>query len=289
MAVSADAYGWKRSTAALSWIRPRHAGNAASLARPTDRRTGAAHTDHFSAVSSPSRKGRNGNERRTADACTNSAYGIVPEQPIGYVTLRQRIELRRAIENGPVKDRHILSDEEWDRHQAARKPRHVVPYIRERGREPQSVYFIQAGCGSIKIGIAANVKARLANLQTATPSKLTLLATREGGAVQEAASHAQLLRPGANANGSRLPAAHIPASSPGNAIAHPRTAAAFPSFYEMLDARVDRTHPDHAEISEWLDGYDPEELDVFPIQIALGRFAARRNAAAKRIMKPAND
>ena len=48
-------------------------------------------------------------------------------------------------------------------------------------------------------------------------------------------------------------------------------------------------HPDHAEITEWLDGYDPEELEVFPIQVALGRIAARRNAAAKRIIKPAND
>ena len=85
-------------------------GSASALGAE-GRRFESSLPDHFSAVSSPSRKGRNGNERRTADACTNSAYGIVPEQPIGYVTLRQRIELRRAIENGPVKDRHILSDD----------------------------------------------------------------------------------------------------------------------------------------------------------------------------------
>jgi hypothetical protein len=30
-------------------------------------------------------------------------------------------------------------------------------------------------------------------------------------------------------------------------------------------------------------------LDVFPIEVALGRISARRNAAAKRIIKPAND
>jgi putative transposase len=35
--------------------------------------------------------------------------------------------------------------------------------------------------------------------------------------------------------------------------------------------------------------HDPEELDIFPIEVALGRIAARRNAAAKRIVKPAND
>ena len=69
----------------------------------------------------------------------------------------------------------------------------------------------------------------------------------------------------------------------------PEDCGGIPGLYEMLAARADPSHPDHAEISEWLDGYNPDELDVFPIQVALGRIAARRNAAAKRIMKPAND
>ena len=69
----------------------------------------------------------------------------------------------------------------------------------------------------------------------------------------------------------------------------PEDCGGIPGFYEMLEARADPTHPDHAEISEWLDDYNPDELDVFPIQVALGRIAARRNAAAKRILKPAND
>jgi hypothetical protein len=56
----------------------------------------------------------------------------------------------------------------------------------------------------------------------------------------------------------------------------------------MLEARADPTHPDHAEITEWLDGYDPEELHLLPIKIALGRIAARRNAAAKRIINVTN-
>jgi len=43
------------------------------------------------------------------------------------------------------------------------------------------------------------------------------------------------------------------------------------------------------EISEWLEDYDPDALDVFPIQVVLGRIAACRNTAPKRIMKPAND
>lgn len=52
----------------------------------------------------------------------------------------------------------------------------------------------------------------------------------------------------------------------------------------MLEAKADPAHPDHAEITEWLDGYDPDELEVFPIQVALGRIAA-----AKRIIKPEID
>ena len=69
----------------------------------------------------------------------------------------------------------------------------------------------------------------------------------------------------------------------------PEDCGGIPGFYEMLEARTDPAHPDHSEISEWLDEYDPDVLDVFPIQIALGRIAARRNAAAKRIIKPATD
>jgi len=44
-------------------------------------------------------------------------------------------------------------------------------------------------------------------------------------------------------------------------------------------------HPDHAEITEWLDGYDPKEIEELPLKIALGRLANRRNAARKRLTK----
>jgi hypothetical protein len=54
----------------------------------------------------------------------------------------------------------------------------------------------------------------------------------------------------------------------------------------MLEIRSDPKHEQYAEINDWLDGYDPEELDTLPIEVALGRIAARRNAAAKRIVKP---
>lgn len=66
----------------------------------------------------------------------------------------------------------------------------------------------------------------------------------------------------------------------------PEDCGGIPGFYEMLEARNDPDHPDHADVSEWLDDFDPDELDVFPINGILGRIAARRNAAAKRIIKP---
>ena len=81
------------------------------------------------------------------------------------------------------------------------------------------------------------------------------------------------------------PAISYPRFVDGERNCPPEDCGGPPGFYEMLEARADPAHPDHAEISEWLDGYDPEELDVFPIEVALGRIAARRNAAAKRIIK----
>lgn len=69
----------------------------------------------------------------------------------------------------------------------------------------------------------------------------------------------------------------------------PEDCGGIPGFYEMLEAKANPAYPDHVEITEWLGGYDPDELDVFPLEIALGRIAARRNAAAKRIIKPENN
>lgn len=66
----------------------------------------------------------------------------------------------------------------------------------------------------------------------------------------------------------------------------PEDCGGISGFYDMLEIRSDPTHEQYAEINDWLDGYDPEELDTLPIEAALSRIAARRNAAAKRIVKP---
>jgi hypothetical protein len=53
-------------------------------------------------------------------------------------------------------------------------------------------------------------------------------------------------------------------------------------FYNLLDARADPAHPAHADAVAWLDDYDPDLIEELPIKYALGRLAARRNAAKAR-------
>jgi hypothetical protein len=65
----------------------------------------------------------------------------------------------------------------------------------------------------------------------------------------------------------------------------PEDCGGIPGFYEMLDAAADPNHPDHAEAKEWLDDYDPDEIDELPIKYALGRIANQRNAARARLAK----
>jgi hypothetical protein len=60
-----------------------------------------------------------------------------------------------------------------------------------KGPMEQKVYFIQAGDGPIKIGVATNPKRRLAVLQTANPHPLKLLATKAGGAWREIEYHSR--------------------------------------------------------------------------------------------------
>ena len=65
----------------------------------------------------------------------------------------------------------------------------------------------------------------------------------------------------------------------------PEDCGGIPGYYNMLDALADPGHPAHAEIAEYLEGWDPKEIDELPLKIALGRIANRRNAARTRIAK----
>jgi hypothetical protein len=65
----------------------------------------------------------------------------------------------------------------------------------------------------------------------------------------------------------------------------PEDCGGIPGYYNMLDALADPEHPDHAEVAEYLEDWDPKEIDEFPLRIALSRIANRRNAARTRIAK----
>jgi hypothetical protein len=71
----------------------------------------------------------------------------------------------------------------------------------------------------------------------------------------------------------------------GEGAGPPEDCGGIPGFYEMLAARADPDHPEHKPIVEWLDDYDPDEVDELPIGYALGRLAARRNAIKARLAK----
>lgn len=72
----------------------------------------------------------------------------------------------------------------------------------------------------------------------------------------------------------------------GEGNAPPEDCGGIPGFYGKLEIAADPSHPDHSEITEWLDDYDPKTVDELQIKIALGRIAKRRNAAKARFSKP---
>ena len=65
----------------------------------------------------------------------------------------------------------------------------------------------------------------------------------------------------------------------------PEDCGGIPGFYQMLDVLADPKHPDHAEVADYMEGWDPTEIELFPLKVALGRLANRRNAARVRIAK----
>lgn len=118
--------------------------------------------------------------------------------------------------------------------------------------------------------VAARVRLR----DVLAPGGTTIAYTYDFGDSWEHRLIVSDVRPGA-------PGTAYPRFVAGERNGPPEDCGGTPGFYEMLDARADPAHPDHAEISDWLDDYDPDEFDPRPIQVALTRIAARRNAAAK--------
>ncbi|SFD46173.1 IS1096 element passenger TnpR family protein [Devosia psychrophila] len=71
----------------------------------------------------------------------------------------------------------------------------------------------------------------------------------------------------------------------GEGAGPPEDCGGIPGFYDLLKARNEPENPDHAEAVQYLDDYDPDVIEELPIKYALGRIAARRNAAKARINK----
>jgi hypothetical protein len=65
----------------------------------------------------------------------------------------------------------------------------------------------------------------------------------------------------------------------------PENCGGIPGYYNMLAALADPEHPDHAEVTEYLEDWDPKDIDEFRLRIALSRIANRRNAARTRLAK----
>lgn len=67
----------------------------------------------------------------------------------------------------------------------------------------------------------------------------------------------------------------------------PEDCGGIPGFYGALEVLADPKHPDHAEIADWFDGYDPDTIDELVLKIALSRIARRRNPAKETFTRKA--
>lgn len=78
------------------------------------------------------------------------------------------------------------------------------------------------------------------------------------------------------------PAAVCPRYVAGERSAPPEDCGGAPGFYAALEARADRNHPEHEDVVDWLDGYDPNHFNELALKVAVSRIASRRRAAKAR-------
>lgn len=65
----------------------------------------------------------------------------------------------------------------------------------------------------------------------------------------------------------------------GERAAPPEDCGGVPGFYDALEVLADPSHPEHAEVIDWFDGYDANTIDELVLKIALSRIVGRRNPA----------
>jgi hypothetical protein len=78
------------------------------------------------------------------------------------------------------------------------------------------------------------------------------------------------------------PAVVYPRYIAGERAAPPEDCGGVPGFYSALEALADPSHPEHADVVDWLDGYDPNHFDEPALKAAVERIASRRRAAKSR-------
>lgn len=68
----------------------------------------------------------------------------------------------------------------------------------------------------------------------------------------------------------------------GERAAPPEDCGGVPGFYAALEALADPNHPEHEDIVDWLDGYDPNHFNEVALKLAVGRITSRRRTAKAR-------
>lgn len=68
----------------------------------------------------------------------------------------------------------------------------------------------------------------------------------------------------------------------GAQAAPPEDCGGIPGFFYALEVLADPTHPEHQDLAEWYEGYDPDDFDDVPLKIAVARIASRRRAGTAR-------
>ena len=85
----------------------------------------------------------------------------------------------------------------------------------------------------------------------------------------------------ANAGKVRL-AELLPVTSPASELPRRKTVAASRASMRPSKPWPDPNHPEHEDVVDWLDGYDPNHLNALALKLAVGGIASRRRAAKAR-------
>ena len=80
-----------------------------------------------------------------------------------------------------------------------------------------------------------------------------------------------------------------PRYTAGERAAPPEDCGGLPGFYAALEALADPDHPEHADVAEWYEDYEPDVFDELPLKVAIGRIASRRRAGKVRKPKPGGE